>query len=316
MHVRQFKYATHPLAQAADPPDETMSITWLKNALSTGSGSFYSSARAKGLPGNVIRLIEQSAREISPERPERVLTSRDLFERAALRVIVGDAGNLELTFGRVDELATAIETLDLARQVDVPDPFRRVWVNYGDKQRLRGVVLSYRGGELAVVAPPGKNAISGVGNILNLSYRGSSSDVAYDLQLVDAVRLPNAFVMHMTRIAGQGAIGRVHTRWPVHIHARMTLVDGGPEPQPCEVLNLSSGGVRMDCALDLKRGCVVELEFALGGESDELFRARALVRWKGNSSEDRHSHGLEFEMLPEVEASRLDAFVRAAAVVA
>ncbi|MFT5052035.1 MAG: hypothetical protein ACI8QZ_003466 [Chlamydiales bacterium] len=295
-----------------------MAISWLSNILSKDSGAFHQAARAKGLPKQVIRMIEPAAVEISPDRPERVLSSRELFERAALRVIVGDAGNLELAFGVVDELATAIETLGLARQIDIPDPFRRVWVNHAGGLRLRGAVLSYRGGELAVVCPPGKHPISGMGLILNLGYRGSSSAIAYNLKLVDAVRLPNAFIMHMTRIEGAGVIGRFHTRWPVHIHGSMTLLDQGSDedPLPCEILDLSSGGVRMDSALSLKKGRTVDLTFALGAEGDEPFIARAVVCWKGPSSEDRHSHGLEFESLPEAQSNRLEAFVKTAAVIA
>jgi len=152
---------------------------------------------------------------------------------------------------------------------------------------------------------------------VNLGYRGGSSSVAFDLKVVDAVRLPNAFILHLMRIQGAGAIGRFHTRYPVHIHATMTLVDHDEQTlQPCEILDISSGGLRMDSALSLEQGQVVELEFRLADEHDEPFRARAVVCWKGPSSEDRHSHGVEFEALPEAEADRLDAFVKTAAVVA
>ena len=105
-----------------------------------GSGSaFVEAARARGVPASVARRLERAAGQVSPEEPQKVLASRELFESTAIRAVLADGGNLELSFGDADKIAGAVEKLGLARTTDVPDPFRRVWVSNAATRR-RGVV--------------------------------------------------------------------------------------------------------------------------------------------------------------------------------
>lgn len=283
------------------------------------AGSFIRTARSRGVRARVARILESAAWEISPEGPERILNSRELFERAAMRAVVGDVGNLELSFGLVDVLASTVETLGLARSSDVPDPFRRVWISSESGTRRRGVVLRCEGGEIAVFCSTVGDPISGVGSVLNLSYRGFSSPVEYGLRLDDAVRLPGALVLHLTRLDSLGAIGRTQPRLGVHIHAQVRALqpnedENGGEPTPCEILDISSGGLCMVCTTTYDTGQEVCLELSLPDDSEEPLSAHAIVCWSRQDTEGRCSHGLLLIDLPELPMERLQRFLNAAGV--
>lgn len=189
--------------------------------LRRSSDAFARTARAHGVRSRAVRALEPAARELFPDQPENVLASRELFEQAAKHAVVGIAGNLDLSFGLVDVLAGAVEALGLARASDVPDPFRRVWIRNDAGVRRRGVVLRCEGGEVAVFCPPGRDPFSATSDVVKMSYRGFSSAVEYDLKLNDAVRLPGALVLHLTRPESGGAIGRATRRVEVRIPARI-----------------------------------------------------------------------------------------------
>ena len=175
---------------------------------------FQSEARSRGLSWSDARLIEPAAKIVNPEDPGLVLQSRELLERTALQAAVGDCGNLELSYKRVDRLARLFERLALARSSDIPDPFRRVWVASGHDDRTEGVALTCENGEIAVFCPPGARKLS-EGAVLDLSYRGFSSSVRFPLKLVDSCLFPGGLMLHLARPDGQGAIGRSQPRYDV-----------------------------------------------------------------------------------------------------
>ena len=275
------------------------------------SGTFIRAARSRGVRARAARTLEPAARDLSPEYPAAILDSRELFEQAATLAVIGDAGNLELSFGLVDHLATTVETLGLTRSSDVPDPFRRVWIKSESGVRKRGVVFSCEGGEIAVFCPPASCGFT-TGSVLKLSYRGFSSAVRYDLRLNDSVCLPGALVLHLTRLEGTGAIGRTERRYPVHIHAKVLALrqgeDYGAGPAACQVLDVSATGMCMQCDIAYDEGQQVWLEVPLPDGSEEPFRARAVIKWSRLPK-----HGLEFVDLPRPLTDRLQQFLSALA---
>jgi len=275
--------------------------------LGGSSGSFRRAARRRGLRSKVARILAPAARELSPNAPEDVLDSRELFEKAAMRAVIGEAGNLELSFRLVDALASALERLGLARESDVPDPFRRVWVESDSGMRNRGVVLRCQAGEVAVFCPPRGKSSEDIGSVLHVHYRGFSSQVGYDLRLNDAVRLPGALVLHLTRLEGSGAIGRSAYRYPVSLAALACGGDGKQEA--CEVLDISSGGLHMQGTQAYDMGEIVHIEVQLGDADERPFTAQGDVRWIVES-EGRHNHGLMFRDLPAPHVDRLMRFLR------
>lgn len=283
----------------------------MSEILRAPTGTFLSQARSRGVPVRVARLLEPSAQEICPQQPTRILESRELFERAAMHAVAGKGGNLELSFRTVDALATCVETLGLARSSDVPDPFRRVWVRSTDMRRP-GVVLACGNGEVAVLCPRRRGPMPEADSVLKLSYRGFSSTVEYDLRLDDPVRLPRGHILNLTRADGRGAIGRVHERFPVYFQAKVRRDQpggaAGAELVPCEILDFSASGVRMECATAYETGDPVWIEVELP-DGAEPFAASGVVRWARAGSEGQRSHGLLFTDLSKSGRERLDRFM-------
>ena len=276
--------------------------------LRAAPGTFLHQARASGVPAHVARLLEAAAQEVCPQQPTRALESRELFERTAMHAAAGRGGNLELSFRTVDALAASVETLGLARASEVPDPLRRVWVESAETRRP-GVILACAEGEVAVLCPPRRRSIPETGSALKLSYRGFASKVEYDLRLDDPVRLPRGLILNLTRPEGRGAIGRAHQRFPVYLQGRVraNAEVGDSTLQPCEILDFSVTGVRMECAATFASGDTVWLELTLTDRS-EPFATSAVVRW-ARADGDRRSYGLLFSELSLASRERLDPFV-------
>lgn len=277
------------------------------------SGAFVRAARALGVSQRVAKSLEAAAQELVPDAPEEILRSRALFEQAATRAVVGDGGNLELSFSLVDALANTVETLGLARSSDVPDPFRRVWVSNASRKRVRGVVLTCQKGEVAVFCPPAEQPISEIGTILWLHYRGFTSPVEYELQLDDAVRLPGAMVLHLARRNRQGEIGRASVRYPTCIQALVRALEpeaGAAACAPCEVLDVSSGGLALKCAIPFEKGQRVRVDLPLPDGTAQPLRAKAVVCWRSERAQDEMRYGLAFSELPRPHAERLERFLR------
>jgi len=281
----------------------------LDKFLGRPADSFVRAARERGVKSVIARTLEFAAAELVPGNPISVLESRELFEQAALKSVIGDAGNLELSFRLVDALASTLEMLELARSSDVPDPFRRVWVSNDAGVRERGVVLRVRGGEIAVFCPPGEDGFSSTGRMLRVSYRGFSSSVEYDLELNDAVRLPGALVLHLTRADGEGAIGRDNRRFEAEIPGRIReIADEGTLAPPYwafRTIDLSAGGLAATVEYALPRGTRVDLELAIPDGSPEALEATAVVRWVRDKADGLKAIGLEYESLSEIARDRV-----------
>jgi len=265
------------------------------------------------VPASVARRLESAAREICPQQPARVLESRELFERAAMHAVAGKGGNLGLSFRVVDQLAETLERLELARSSDVPDPFRRVWVQGASGDRRPAVVLSCADGEIAVLCPPRRGWTPEPGVVLRLIYRGFSSTAEYDLLLDDPVRLPKGTILNLVRLDGRGSIGRAHERFPVYLQAKLRRIESGGDARdevvPCEVLDISASGVRAECATSFDAGQDVWIEMPIS-ESPEPFTARATVRWARAGSAAQRSHGLLFAELSKTSREQLDRYLR------
>ena len=292
-----------------------MAPSLLNMILGRPSGEFVRAARARGLKTRVAKTLRPSAYEIAPKAPGSVLESRELFEQAAMRAVIGDAGNLELSFGLVDVLASAVESLGLARSSDVPDPFRRVWVENAAGERKRGVVFTCDGAEVCIFCPPGGDAVADIGSPLNLRYRGCSSSVAYELLLNDAVRLPGALVLHLTRFDGFGAAERKSDRFSVELAARVHFIPPGAggtaeESGSCTVLDFSSGGLQFLCDRLFEKGDVVALDVPLPEQGQEALAIRGAICWIGNASEAGHPHGIMFQDLTPQASENLERYLR------
>lgn len=214
--------------------------------------SFVRAARRRGVRGKIARLLEPEANALFPATPEVVLTDRIAFEQAAAMATLGDAGNLELSYRRVDALASALERLGLGRASDVPDPFRRVWIENLAGKRKQGVVLRRLEAEIAIFCPPGEDAFWDSGAIMRVSYRSFDTAVDYELKLADAVRLPAALVLHLTRPEATGSIGRDDRRSPVQLEGLMRSEATPEHPDwahwsPCELHDVSMAGCRATC---------------------------------------------------------------------
>lgn len=288
---------------------------YLTDRIFRRAGAFVREARKRGVQSRAAKTLESAASEISPEDPARILSSRELFEQAATRAVVGEGGNLELSFELVDMLASTVETLGLARSSDVPDPFRRVWVTNAAGHRSRGVVLTNQGGEVAVFCPPSAQGFFEIDSVLRLCYRGFSSSVSYNLQLNDAVRLPGTVVLHFTRSDGPGAIGRKFQRCPVNLQARVRALLPGDDGDytdyaPCEVANFSLGGLAISCAILYEQGQKVCTKLFLPGETDVPFITTAEICWTRGDAENGYSYGLRFTGLTDTLEERLARFVK------
>lgn len=151
------------------------------------------------------------------------------------------------------------------------------------------------------------------GDIMTLSYRGFSSSVEYELRLNDAVRLPGALVLHLSRPDGGGAIGRDDLRVDVRLEGtRQAVGDVAPGEQdgpiPCQVLDVSSGGLRIASELGFERDREVVLRVALpdeqGQDDTEPISLTALICWNRADDSGRRTQGLQFTGLPRAVAER------------
>lgn len=269
-------------------------------------------ARRKGVPAKIAPILEAAAEQLYPDETLTVLDQRERFEETALRAVTGDAGNLELSFQFVDLLAGLVEKLGLARASDEPDIFRRIWIKSEEGKKLRGVVVRREDGEIAVFCPPSKKRIAPIGELLQLEYRGVKSSISYQLQVNDGVRLPNAYVLHLTRPAGQGAIGRVHKRFVVNLPGfvhRGTSADQQTEPIPCKLKDISFGGVCLKCSAEFERGSAVFLEAFLEDGSAKPFGIECTSSWARTTAEG-NLVGLQFGELDDDNRARLEAVLK------
>ena len=279
------------------------------------AGAFLSSARARGVRSKVARALKSAALALFPENPQVVLSSRVAFEQAATHAVIGDAGNLELSFGLVDALAGAVETLGLARASDVPDPFRRVWVINRDGARKRGVVLRCAEGEVAVFCPPSQDPFTGAGHVMKLSYRGFASSVEYELHLNDAVRLPGALVLHLTRPGGGGAIGRDNRRIQVDLRGSVRALGNSAGPEwtewtACHILDVSAGGMRIASDLPLGPGQELEVQLSLPDDDEQPIEPKAIVCWNRADQDGNRCQGLQLVDWPAAMGARWETFLQ------
>lgn len=266
------------------------------------SQEFTLTARAHRLKRGAVSALESAARSLFSERPERVLNERESFESAATYAVLGEAGNLELSYGQVDDLATTAERLALTRASDIPDPFRRVWICGAGGERKRGVVLRREPNQIAVFCPPSRDSFLTTGDNLFLEYRGFEDGARLELELRDSVLLPNALVLHLTRPSA-GAIGRSQVRIDVQFAGTLRVaLEGAPSNAsaadltlwPVKVLDISSGGVRIASEFPESSGREVELELDLPDETGPRIRLPAVLRWNRVDEHGRRTQGLQF----------------------
>ena len=270
--------------------------------------SFLAAARRKGLPSKVAKTLQPAAYDLYPQQPESILESRSRFEEAALRSVSKDLTNLQITFKTLEALATVVDTLDLARSGEVPDPFRRVWVKNENGDRERGVAFTVNDGELTVFCPPGSDFCAEIGSEIHLSHRESTSKVAYDLQLNDAVQLPGSSVLHLGRRGGGDSAGRVTKRYGVEIMGfiqEQAAADDQRTPIPCKILDISIGGARLECNFPFEKGTPVHLDVFFDDGISEPFSVNCIARWS-SSDQDGKQVGLQFGDLENAHAERLE----------
>ena len=289
-----------------------MKSSLLDKILHRPGGAFLQEACRKGLTRQLARTLEPAARELFPEEPASILESRPRFEEAALRTVMGAAGNLEISFALADLVAEAVESLGLASTSDVQSPFRRVWVQQDASDRVRGVVLTCGESEISVLIPSAGEPIAGIGGILHFSYRGFDSPVGYELQLNDSVGLPEAHVLHLTRVGGDGAIGRSSKRHLVTIDALVresAASDQVTGMKRCTIQDISLGGVRLLCERGFERGAPLHLDVFLDDGGSEPFSVDCTVRWT-KKYPDGHGAGLQFGELLKSHSVRLEKLIQ------
>ena len=79
---------------------------------------------------------------------------------------------------------------------------------------------------------------------------------------------------------------------------------------PCEVLDISSGGLRMDCTETYAEGQIVHIEVQLGDGDERPFISEGVVCWVGAESEEGRNQGVLFKSLSEPLTDRLERFLR------
>ncbi len=266
------------------------------------------------LPKRVSKALMPSARSLYPDRPEVVLESRPEFEAAAADAVLGDAGNLELSYKLAEAFANAADDLGFGPVSDTPRPFSRVWIMDAAGERREGVVLRCEYDEIAVFCPPTTGPFRPSSPKMRLSYRGAINPVEFDLHVNDAVRLPEALILHLTRPGGSGGIGRDKLR--VHVN----LVGGvracgdvelleWTEWHHCEVLDLSATGMRIQSDLPFGENQAVELTLVLDDGSHLPFEATAKIRWNRIDENGQRSQGLVLSDLDQDSSARYLTFV-------
>jgi CheY-like chemotaxis protein len=77
-------------------------------------------------------------------------------------------------------------------------------------------------------------------------------------------------------------------------------------------VNVSAGGMLLECSTPLNAGEALDLRFSLPGDPDPLaLRARVVRAASESTPSGRHACGLAFEGITDAERRRLDAFVTA-----
>lgn len=275
--------------------------------------AFQVAARGRGLSAKQAKMLEPAAVSLFGETPQEVLESRESFQQVVSETIRRDLAELELSFAAAEECAAALELLDLGRCSEVPDPYRRVWVDSADGHHLQGVVLPGREGEVAVFCPLKGEMPEGISAELELRYRECETDIRFELQVLDSVRLPNARVLHLgrRRDAGTGH-GRVTHRHEIEVvgFVRRIDADHGPEtPLPCRVVDISLGGTRLLCAARIEEGIHLQLDIFLDDGMAAPLSVTCQVRWVEVVPEGNQI-GLHFENLPETQSKRLEQAIR------
>jgi hypothetical protein len=301
-------------------PPVAMELLWSRMRGASSNG-FVQAAIARGIPAREAVLLEPAARVISPERPEEVLRSRELLEKAALRAVLGDGGNLELSFRCVDALARVMETLNLTRASDVLDPFRRAWILAETGRRAAGVVLSCQGTEIAVLCPADAEVQPDGGHKVKLQYRSFSSIAEFPLQLSDACRFPGGVLLHLKRPGG-GAIGRAQPRYAVRLDGQVSARAAGAEvaavpAESCVILDLSTTGAQMKSATGFAKGRTVRLVLSpfnaasgrASGGASEPFVAEAVVARMRPADQGGTIHALAFSAVDRSNMERLERFL-------
>lgn len=274
------------------------------------------SSQRDRLPKRISKALMPSARALFPEHPEIVLESRPEFEAAAANAVLGDAGNLDLSYKLAESFASAADSLGFGPQSDSPSPFSRVWIMDAAGERREGVVLRCEYDEIAVFCAPTTAPFRPSSPEMRLSYRGVLSPVEFNLHINDAVRLPDALVLHLTRPGGNGGIGRDKLRVNVSLVGGVrALGDVQPlewtEWHHCEVLDLSATGMRIQSDLPFAENQAVELTLVLDDGSRLPFEATAKIRWNRADEAGQRSQGLILSDLDQDTSARYLAYVNA-----
>lgn len=272
------------------------------------SSEFVRAATSRGLPRAVSRLLEQGACHVCPDQVTRVLESRELLEQAALHVATGNGANLELSFSRINLLAECFETLELTRTTDIPDPFRRVWVSNDSGSRICGVALTCENDEIAVFCPADGKLVADEGHVLTIAYRGFSSTVEFQLRLIDSCLFPGGLMLHLSRVEGGGGIGRRQQRFDVDLPGAIRSRNGERD-RSCLVLDISMGGLRVECERPLEGGQRLGIKVWLPDGEIDAFVADTELCWVRPGSSGRQAHGLRFVELNARQERRLSLFL-------
>jgi len=284
-----------------------MKFPTLSKLIGAKSSPFVEEARRTGLPLKVAKALDPAVQELFPKEPITILSTRDRFEQAALHSISDELRNLDLSYDSLNALAMAVETLGLARSGEVPDPFRRVWVENEEGKRIQGVVLTCTGIEVAVFSNSDDHAFAKSGSVIRLSYCEASSTIVYELQLNDLVRLPKTNIMHLGRRSGVGSIGRLTGRRHVEIMGFLNqeaVGEQGNKAMPCKILDISMGGVRLISAWRPKEWEPIHLNVFLDDGIEEPFSVDCVAHWSEPDPEG-FQVGLQFNQLSQSQANRL-----------
>lgn len=274
--------------------------------------AFQHRLRTAGLGRALCARLEATALEVTPGAPAELLKTRRGFEELARRCVASDAADLRLSYATVDALSRASERLGLARDGEEPHPFRRVWLQpEGSSRRRAGAIVRYRDEEVAVFLPSRRSLDLPLGNQLTMTYRGVTSSATFTLRLNDALRLPGAQVLHLTRPDGQGTLGRGSVRYDVHFGARVAPGGAGAEGfEDCTVRDISAGGLRLESAGAFEVGDLIQLELPLGDGVEAPLQLRAGVRWSGTGEGGLQAIAVRFRDLSHAGDMRLQAFLR------
>lgn len=290
-----------------------MKMLTLKALAKKQSSPFQETARNKGLSTKQALALEPEAENLFPEEPHSALETREAFEKVASQSLQVALANLELSFAAAEELASALEVLQLGRSSEVPDSFRMVWVKSDSAPPLQGVVIPGREGEVAVFCPLKAEAPNAIGTDIDLEYRGSDTEGSFQLKLRDAVCLPEARVLHLAKrqnaTAGHGRVFKRHAVEIVGFVRRSNEADGNIAPMPCRVVDISIEGARLRCASRIEKGVQIQLDVFLDDGIGEPFSIACEVRWL-EAVPEGHQIGLHFEELSPGQAKRMDQAIR------